>query len=130
MREIIAGTSHTASLTVAEAHTAVALGSGDLPVLGTPALAALMENAAMKAIAPFLDRTPEAMSSVGIALNISHERASSIGEQIRATATVTAVDGRRVDFDIQASDSSGRIIGRGTHTRFIVNTEKFMAKIR
>lgn len=130
MQEIAVGTSHTSSLTVTEAHTAVALGSGNLPVLGTPAMGALMEHAAMTAIAPFLDRTPEEESCVGISLNITHERATAVGDTISATAVVTRVDGRRIEFDIQAADSSGQVIGRGTHTRFIVNAEKFMAKIR
>lgn len=129
MREIAVGTSYTSYLAVTEAHTAIALGSGNLPVLGTPAMAALMEHAAMTAIAPFLDRTPEEESSVGISLNITHERATAVGDTVNATAVVTRVDGRRVDFDIQAADSSGQVIGRGTHTRFVVNVAKFMAKI-
>lgn len=89
-------------------------------------MTALMENAAMLAIAPFLDDTE---SSVGISLNITHERATPVGETVSATATVRIADGRRIDFDIQASDSSGYIIGRGVHARFVVDMEKFMAKI-
>ncbi len=127
MKEIEIGTSQSASLRVTEAHTARALGSGDLPVLGTPAMAALMERAAMEAIAPYL--TPETESSVGVALNITHERATGIGDTVRATATVTEVDGRRIDFTINAVDSSGRIIGQGSHSRFVIDVQKFMARI-
>lgn len=126
MREITIGTAHTSTLKVGEGDTAVALGSGDLRVLGTPAMAALMENAALSAIAPLLDETE---SSVGISLNITHDRATGIGDSVSATAVVTAVEGRRIDFEISASDSSGTRIGGGTHARFVVNVEKFMSKI-
>lgn len=126
MREIAIGTSHTSTQAVTPAHTAIALGSGNLPVFGTPAMAALMENAAMQAIAPFLD---SAESSVGISLNITHDRATAVGDTVTATATVTGVDGRRVDFEVSADDSSGAVIGKGAHARFVVDKEKFMAKI-
>lgn len=127
MKEIPIGTSCTTTGVVAEGDTAAVLGSGDLLVLGTPALAAWMENAAMRAIAPFLAFGSE--SSVGTALQMTHERASRIGAQIRATATVTAVDGRRIDFTVSAVDDTGATVGRGTHTRFVVEIEKFMARI-
>ncbi len=94
MREITIGTAHTSTLKVGEGDTAVALGSGDLRVLGTPAMTALMENAAMSAIAPLLDETE---SSVGISLNITHDRATGIGDSVSATAVVTAVEGRLRD---------------------------------
>lgn len=127
MRPIPLDTTYTSAMTVADTHTATTLGSGDLPVLGTPAMAALMENAAMKAIAPLLD---PGESSVGVALHLTHDRASAVGEQIRATATVTAVEGRRIEFRIEATDASGeKLLGRGTHTRFVVEAEKFMNKI-
>lgn len=126
MREIAIGTSHTSTLLVTDSHTAIALGSGNLAVLGTPAMAALMENAAMKAVAPMLEAGE---SSVGTALNITHERASAVGERVSATATVTAVEGRRIDFELCALNQTGETIGKGVHTRFVVNVEKFMSKI-
>lgn len=126
MQQIAIGTAHTSHLTVEERHTAQALGSGNLPVLGTPAMTALMENAAMEAIAPQLDPTE---SSVGIALNITHDRASRVGETVSATATVSTTDGRRIDFTVKAADSAGRVIGQGTHSRFVIDVEKFMSKI-
>lgn len=128
MQEIVIGTSHTSFLTVTETHTAMALGSGNLPVLGTPAMTALMENAAMRAITPFLDRTPKEESSVGISLDVTHDWATAVGDTVSATAVVTAVDGRRIDFEVSATDSQGRIIGRGVHARFVVEVEKFMGK--
>ena len=126
MQQIAIGTAHTSHLTVEERHTAQALGSGNLPVLGTPAMTALMENAAMEAIAPHLDATE---SSVGIALNITHDRASRVGEPISATATVTATEGRRYVLTVQAADSERYTIGQGTHSRFVIDVEKFMSKI-
>lgn len=126
MREIAIGTSHTSTLAVTPAHTATALGSGDLSVFGTPAMAALMENAAMQAIAPFLD---DSESCVGISLNITHDRATAVGDTVTATATVSGIDGRRVDFKVCAADSAGAVIGQGAHSRFVVDKEKFMAKI-
>lgn len=126
MREIAIGISHTSTLTVTAAHTAVTLGSGNLSVLGTPAMAALMENAAMEAVAPMLEAGE---SSVGTALNITHERASAVGERVSASAIVTAVEGRRIDFELCAQNQAGETIGKGTHTRLVVNVEKFMSKI-
>ncbi|MDE5945296.1 MAG: thioesterase family protein [Rikenella sp.] len=127
MRPISIDTAHTSTLVVTEASTARELGSGNLPVFGTPAMAALMERAAMEAVAPFLD---PGESSVGTALNITHDRASGIGNTIQATARVTRVEGRRIDFRIEATDlSNTTTIGSGTHTRFVVNIEKFMRKI-
>lgn len=126
MREIAIGTSQTSTLTVTTEYTAIALGSGNLPVFGTPAMAALMENAAMQAIAPFLD---DRETSVGISLNITHDRATAVGDTVSAIATVTAVDGRKIDFEVSATDSSGALIGKGLHTRFVIDKEKFMAKI-
>ena len=114
MQQIAIGTAHTSHLTVEERHTAQALGSGNLPVLGTPAMTALMENAAMEAIAPQLDPTE---SSVGIALNITHDRASRVGETVSATATVSPTGGRRLDLTYTADGTHGRVRGPGTPKR-------------
>lgn len=81
----------------------------------------------MLAVAPFLDAITE--SSVGIALNIEHLAASGVGESVSATATVSGAEGRRIDLDLVATDSHGQTIGRGTHARFVVDVQKFMAKI-
>lgn len=105
--------------------TAEYIGSGDLAVLATPAMCALMENAAMMAVAPHLK---EGQTTVGTALNIEHSKATKVGEVITATAVLTEINGRELKFNIAARDQVS-IIGEGTHSRFIVNREKFMAKL-
>lgn len=120
------GASFTATMRVSAEVTAEYIGSGDLAVLATPAMCALMENAAMMAVASHLE---EGMTTVGTALNIEHSRATKVGEIITATAVLTEVNGRELHFNIAARDEVG-IIGEGTHTRFIVNREKFMAKLK
>lgn len=120
------GTTYTTNIVaVDDAHSALALGSGDLPVLGTPAMVAVMENAAMMALAPHLaaDQT-----SVGTAISIEHTRATPPGATMAARATIIEADGRRVEFEVVAHDPHGTI-GSGRHTRFIVNREKFMSKL-
>ena len=107
-----------------EAHSAQALGSGLLPVLATPAMTALMEQAAAGALEEFL---PEGWTSVGISLDIEHTSATPIGMGFRAEAEVTAVEGRKVLFDVRAYDDAGEI-GHGVHARFAVESEPFLAK--
>lgn len=119
------GTSHTSTMRVAPESTAEYIGSGDMAVLATPAMCALMENAAMMAVAPHLE---EGQTTVGTALNIEHCRASKVGATVSATASLTEVNGRELKFEITACDGDN-IIGKGTHTRFIVSREKFMAKL-
>ncbi|MDR3286670.1 MAG: thioesterase family protein [Prevotellaceae bacterium] len=106
-------------------NTAISVGSGNLPVFATPFMIALMENAAMKCVAPCLDETS---ATVGVAINVEHTRASKTGEKIIAKATLTAINGRELLFDVEACDNKGQI-GRGTHKRFIVDIEKFMNKL-
>ena len=120
------GLSFTATMRVTPEVTAEYIGSGYLAVLATPAMCALMENAAMTAVANHLE---EGQTTVGTALNIEHSRATKVGEIITATAVLTEVNGRELQFNIAARDEVG-VIGEGTHTRFIVNREKFMAKLK
>ena len=120
------GLSFTATMRVSAEVTAEYIGSGDLAVLATPAMCALMENAAMMAVTSHLE---EGQTTVGTALNIEHSRATKVGEVITATAVLTEVNGRELQFNIAARDEVG-VIGEGTHTRFIVNREKFMAKLQ
>lgn len=119
------GLTHTSSLTVTEALTAKAMGSGDLPVLATPAMMALMENAAMTAVAPEL---PEGSTTVGGHIESSHLKPTPIGAEVKAEATLTKVDGRKLYFTVKAMQGD-TIIGEGTHLRFIVDREKFMSKL-
>ena len=119
------GLTGTATTAVKEINTAKVMKSGSLPVFATPAMCALMEEAAQKTIKPFL---AEGEGSVGIKLSVTHDAPSAIGSVIIAKATVAAVDGRRVDFEVEAFDGD-LVIGKGTHSRFIINNEKFMSKL-
>lgn len=119
------GLTHTSTLTVGQQHTAQALGSGDMPVLATPQMVALMENAAMLAVAQQLEASE---TTVGTQITVSHVRASKVGAEVRATARLTAIDGRRLDFEVEAYDGE-TLIGQGTHTRFVVQRERFMVKL-
>ena len=119
------GLQHTSSLTVNDAVTATALGSGDMPVLGTPAMMALMENAAMLAVA---DHLPEGCTTVGGHIASSHIKPSRLGDIVTATATVTGVDGKKIEFKVQAH-CGDVLLGEGTHLRFIVDRNKFMSRI-
>ncbi len=119
------GLSATARTTVTEAATARAMGSGDLEVFATPAMVALMEQAAMEAVAPEL---PEGATTVGAEMSCTHIRPSALRAGIAATAVLTAVEGRKLTFAVGASDERG-IIGEGTHVRFVVDRERFMAKL-
>ncbi len=102
---------------VSPADTAEALGSGDVPVFGTPALIALMEQAAVAALTGAL---PADMTSVGVFLEVHHLAATPPGMAVNAQATVTTVDGRTVTFEVMASDAVEQI-GRGVHRRALVN---------
>ena len=119
------GLKHTSELTVTDAVTAVRMGSGDMPVLATPAMMALMENAAMLAVA---DDLPEGSTTVGGHIASSHLRPSKIGDVVRAIAEVTKVDGRKIEFNVSAY-SGDVLLGEGTHLRFVVDRERFMSKI-
>ena len=119
------GLRHTSSVIVKESDTAAALGSGDLPVFATPAMTALMENAAMLAVAAEL---PEGSTTVGGSINVNHLRPTAVGAEVSATATLEKVDGRKLYFNVAATEG-GRLIGEGTHLRFIVDRERFMAKV-
>ncbi len=119
------GLKHTSELIVEEHLTAIDMGSGDMPVLATPAMLALMENAAMIAVA---DKLPDGCTTVGGYIESSHVRPSKIGEKVCATAEVTNVEGKKIKFKVYAY-SGENLIGEGTHLRFIVDKEKFMSKL-
>lgn len=104
--------------------TALEVGSGSLLVYATPCMAALMEAAACEAIEAGLSETE---TSVGTELNIQHISATPVGLEVRAEAEVTAVEGKTVTFTLQAFDEAGPI-GRGTHKRVVVNSQKFLDK--
>ena len=111
--------------TVVDAHnTAQAACSGALPVFGTPFLCALMEEAAWKSIAPHLEA---GQSTVGTKLNVSHDSATPVGMKVWAESEITQVDGKRIVLKVTAYDEKG-LIGQGTHERFIIADERFLAK--
>lgn len=111
---------------VSEKNWALTMGSGDMEVLATPAMVALMENAAMRCVAAEL---PEGSSTVGSMIQTSHLRPSATGVTIEAKATLIEVDGRKLTFKVEAHDGE-TLIGEGTHVRFIVDREKFLSKLK
>ena len=120
------GLKHTSELTVTDAVTAIAIGSGDMPVLATPMMMALMENAAMLAVK---DKLPEGFTTVGGHIESSHLKPSKVGDKVAATAEVTNVDGKKIEFKVSAY-SGDTLLGEGTHSRFIVDRERFLSKLK
>ena len=123
---ILIGTKCRLEQTVTEELTACHIGSGSLPVFGTPYMAAMMENAAMTVLQNFLE---EDQGSVGTHLDITHDAPTPVGMRVWAEAEITAVseNGKMVDFTVKAWDKKGPI-GSGTHTRAIISNERFLAK--
>ena len=121
---VTVGLKGRAETVVNESNTAQAACSGALPVFGTPFMCALMEEAAWKSIAPHLEA---GQSTVGTRLNVSHDSATPVGMKVWAESEVTQVDGRRIVLKLAAYDRKG-LIGQGTHERFIVTDERFLAK--
>ena len=121
---VTVGLKGRAEAVVNDSNTAQAACSGALPVFGTPFMCALMEEAAWKSIAPHLE---PGQSTVGTRLNVSHDSATPVGMKVWAESEVTEVDGKRLILTVAAFDERGPI-GRGTHERFIVTDERFLAK--
>ena len=109
---------------VTEQNTASAVGSGLVPVFGTPFMIALMENAAVDALTPYLEA---GQGSVGTRLDVSHDDATPIGLKVWAEAELTAVEGKALTFAVTAYDEAGPI-GKGVHHRFIIDVDRFLAK--
>jgi len=123
--EITVGMKGEAFTEVEREDTALEVGSGSLLVYATPCMVALMEGAACEAIAEAL---PEGQTTVGTMLNIEHLSATPVGLEVRAEAEVTAVEGKVITFQINAFDEAGPI-GRGTHQRVIVSSQRFLDKV-
>ena len=107
---------------VGEADTASSVGSGDVPIYATPALAALIERAAVAAVASAL---PEGSTSVGTRINLHHVAPSTVGAEVRAVATLTEISQKRLRFECEALDGE-TTIGRCTHERVIVDRDRFL----
>ncbi len=113
-------------LTVKHEDTASNFGSGLVEVYATPAMVALMEKTCLNSVLSFL---PKGCGTVGTKVNISHGKATPVGMQVTCESELVEVDRRRLVFNLVARDEEGEI-GRGTHERFVIDTEKFMAKFR
>jgi predicted thioesterase len=113
-----------ARLVVGDADTAVALGSGDVNVLGTPRLVALFEQATIDALRGVLEA---GQSSVGMRVQVDHLQPTPVGAEVVVVATLDKIEGRRISFNVTASDSGG-LIGAGKVTRVIIDVDKFMSK--
>ena len=122
---IVIGLKHTSELTITDAVTAIAVDSGDMPVLATPMMMALMENAAMLAV---VNELPEGYTTVGGHIESSQLKPSKIGDIVKATAEVTKVDGKKIEFKVSAY-SGETLLGEGSHLRFIVDRVKFMSSL-
>lgn len=118
------GLTGQARLDVVEADTAEALGSGDVPVLGTPRVVALCEQAAIAALGTVLAAS---QTSVGMRVQIDHLAPTAVGGAVTADATLEKVEGRRLTFTVSVSDRCG-LVAAGRVTRVVVERERFLSK--
>lgn len=109
---------------VTQDNTAIRYGSGDVPVYATPALVGLMEGASIAAVDKYL---PEGFCTVGVSIAIDHTAATPVGMTVTARAELVKVEGRKLTLAVEAFDDK-EPVGRGTHERFIVQIDKFMAR--
>lgn len=125
MAELTPGLSAEFEHTVTYADTASHWGSGGLPVFSTPALVGLMESAAVIALTGHL---PPGQTTVGGHIDVRHLAATPVGMQVRAKAELTAIEGHKLIFKIQAWDDV-ELIGEADHDRFVVDEAKFVTKV-
>lgn len=126
--EDLVGRTATVTRTVTDADTAIALGSGDLPVLATPRLLAWLEATTVDAV----DDLPDHLTSVGVHVAVGHIRGTPVGAVVTCAAVLIEVDGRRVTFDVEAYDGTADpspMIGRGQVARVVVDREQFLARV-
>jgi predicted thioesterase len=119
------GMTGTASALVTEDRLATRVGSGDLPVFASPMLIAVMEAAAVDCIDAKL---PDDHQSLGVHLDVTHSAPTPLGFTVTATATLKAIEGRKLTFEVAAHDGIEKI-GSGIHTRIVVDTPRFMARL-
>jgi fluoroacetyl-CoA thioesterase len=124
-----AGLEATLTFTVTDADTAAALGSGSLPVLGTPRLLAWCEAATCAAIDPALAK---GSTSVGTRVELEHRAASPVGAEVRVTASASYVDGRLHRFTVVArhvDDGPEKVVATGEITRLVVDSARFLGRL-
>lgn len=119
------GLDYTASETVNSENIASKYGSGLVDVFATPAMVALMENASLNSVLPHL---PNGFNTVGVEISVKHTKATPMGMKVWSKATLIEVEGKRLVFEVVAWDEEGEV-GRGTHTRYVIETRKFMARL-
>lgn len=124
MAELYTGLRGEASTEVVFENTAAAVGSGALPVFATPSMLALMEKAALDSVQPFLEK---GQGTVGTRLDVSHLAATPIGMRVRAESELMGIDRRKLTFRVRAW-AGEELIGEGSHQRFIVDSERFLAR--
>jgi len=122
--DMLKGLHHSETLVVEHKDTAAVYGSGALEVFATPAMIALMEKTCLESVA---DKIGEGNTTVGIAVNIKHLKASPVGSTIRCEAEIVEVDRRRLVFSVKCFEDE-TLVGEGTHERFVVDSQKFMSK--
>jgi predicted thioesterase len=125
--ELNVGQKNTKTYSVAFEHTAISMSSGALEVYATPMLIAAMEETCMILAARGLT-DPD--TTVGTLVNIRHLSPSPVGMEVRVDCELTEIDGRRLVFRVEAHDATGDLIGEGIHERFVIDRERFMAKVR
>ena len=119
------GLQYTSTLLVDSSQTAISLGSGDLPVWGTPSMLALMENVAMLAVAEHLSANT---TTVGGLISAKHLMPTAVGKEVKAIAKLIQIDGKKLTFEVQAYQEE-TLIGKGEHVRFIVVRERFLSQL-
>ena len=120
------GLTGSAEITVQDADTAPRIGSGRVSVLATPVMINLIEAAALQAVEHLL---PAGHQSLGLHLDVSHTAATPVGMRLRATAELTRVEGRNLEFSVEAFDEKERV-GDGRHTRVVVNVARFDERVQ
>ena len=126
LSHVTAGLTGSAEIMVGDEHTAPRVGSGRVRVLATPVMINVMEAAALAAVEHLL---PPGHQSLGTHLNVSHYAATPVGMRLRATAEVTKIEGRNIEFRVEAHDEKERV-GDGTHVRVVVNVERFDQRVQ
>ncbi len=120
------GTSASVTFVADDATTAIALGSGDVAVLGTPKIVALIEEAAVAALSGWL---ADGATTVGTQIAVDHLAPTAVGSTVLATATVTAAEGRTISFTATVTEGD-KVVAQGTHTRAIVDRARFERAVR